>query len=70
VAAIAAKDGRATVKGIVPGDKLLQVGDVELSSATWGRVFEAMHGSPGESRTLVVERDGVRVKVVAPVTRF
>jgi len=70
VAAIVTKSGKPTVNGVSPGDKLLQVGDVELSGATWGRVFRALHGSPGQSRTLVVERNGVRLRIVAPVTRF
>jgi hypothetical protein len=70
VAAIATKNGRPTVKGVFPGDNLLQVGDVELSSATWGKVFQAMHGSTGQSRTLVVERNGVRVRIVEPITSF
>jgi hypothetical protein len=35
-----------------------------------GQVFHAMHGSPGESRPLLVERNGVRLRIAANVTRF
>ncbi len=70
VSGIATKNGHATVQGIRPGDKLIRVGDLELSKAIWGQVFEAMHGSPGESRSLLVERDGARRTIRTTVTAF
>jgi hypothetical protein len=70
VAAIATRHGRATVAGVLPGDKLVRVDDLDLSTATWGEVFEAMHGSPGQSRRLILERGGVRRPISATVTGF
>ena len=70
VAAIATKNGSATVSGVLPGDELVRVGHLELSSATWGDVFRAMHGAPGQSRALVLDRHGETFKITAGVTRF
>jgi C-terminal processing protease CtpA/Prc len=70
VAAIATQHGRATVAGVLAGDKLVRVDDLDLSTATWGQVFAALHGSPGQSRRLILERGGVRRSVSGKVTRF
>jgi C-terminal processing protease CtpA/Prc len=70
VAAIATKNGKATVEGVLPGDKLIRVGDLELGKATWGAIYDAMHGKPGESRSLILERGGNRFTVDVKVTAF
>jgi C-terminal processing protease CtpA/Prc len=70
IAAVATKNGRPTVEGVLPGDKLIRVGGLELSQATWGAIFEALHGKPAESRSLILERNGNRFTVVAKVTGF
>jgi len=70
VAAIATRHGKVAVAGVLPGDKLVSVDDVDLSTATWGQVFEAMHGSPGQSRRLILERGGTRRQISAKVTAF
>ena len=70
VAGVATKNGRTTVDGVLPGDQLVRVGDLDLSTATWGRIFEAMHGLRGQSRSLIVERAGVPLAVTATVTAF
>jgi hypothetical protein len=70
VAAIATKNGKATVEGVLPGDKLIRVGELELGKATWGAIYDAMHGKPGESRSLILERGGNRFTVDAKVTAF
>ena len=51
-------------------DRLIQVDDVVLSSATRGAIFAALHGKPGEVRVLVLERDGQQLTVPAKVTAF
>jgi len=58
------------VDAVRVGDKLIQVDDVVLSSATRGAIFAALHGKPGEARMLVVERDGQQLTVPAKVTAF
>ena len=70
IAGIAQKDGKPTVDAVRVGDRLIQVGDLQLSNATRGAIFAALHGKPGSVRTLVVERDGKRLNVVAKTTAF
>ena len=70
VAAVATKNGKPVVEGVLPGDKLIRVGDLEVEEATWGAIYSAMHGKPGESRMLTLERNGTRVTVAAKVTGF
>jgi hypothetical protein len=70
IAGIAQKDGKPTVDAVRVGDRLIQVDDLQVSSATRGAIFAALHGKPGSVRTLVVERDGKRLTVPAKVTAF
>jgi hypothetical protein len=70
VAAVATKNGTATVEGVLPGDRLIRVGALETGKATWGAIYDAMHGEPGETRLLVLERDGKQFTVAAKVTAF
>jgi hypothetical protein len=70
VAGIATKNGRPTVEGIVPGDKLLRIGALDTAGATWGSIYSALHGRPGERRTLTIERDRRRLSVPATITAF
>lgn len=70
VDAIATKNGLPTVNGVRPGDKLIRIGELDVARATWGAVYSSMHGTPGESRTLIVERNGVRITVNTRVTAF
>ena len=70
VESVARKNGVPTVEGVLPGDQLIRAGDLELRGATWGQIYGAMHGRPGEPRKLVLDRDGRRVTAVAHVTRF
>jgi hypothetical protein len=70
VAAVAAKNGRPTVEGVLPGDQLIRVGGLETGQATWGAIYDALHGRPGETRSLVLERNGNRLTVAATVTGF
>jgi hypothetical protein len=70
IAGIAQKSGKPTVDTVRVGDKLIQVDNVVLSSATRGAIFAALHGKPGEVRMLVVERDGQQLTVPAKVTAF
>lgn len=70
VAAVVTQNGKPTVEGVVAGDKLVEVGALRLGTASWGAVFSALHGKPGELRTLVVERGGERITVHAKVVSF
>lgn len=70
VAAIATKNGRPTVMGVMPGDRLVRIGNLDLATASKGAIYDALHGTPGESRALTLERNGARVSVNVPVTAF
>ena len=70
VAGVVAKDGKPTVAGVQAGDKLLRVGALDTSGALMGTVVDALRGTPGEARTLVVEREGKRLTVQATVKRL
>jgi hypothetical protein len=70
VAAVATQNGKPTVEGVQVGDKLLQVGALHTDVATRGAIFSAMHGKPGEVRTLLLERDTKQITVQAKVAAF
>ena len=70
VAAIVTQNGKPTVEGVQVGDKLLQIGALHTGTATWGAIFSAMHGKPGEIRTLLLERDTKQFTVHAKVVVF
>lgn len=70
IAGVALKDGRPTVDGVVVGDRLIKIDDLDMSSATRGAIFSALHGKPVETRVLTVERNGEQLKVTATVTAF
>ncbi len=61
---------KATVEGVVPGDRLLRIGDLEVTGATMGTVVDALRGKPGDICVLVLERDGGRISIKAPVKRL
>jgi hypothetical protein len=70
IAGIAEKDGKPTGNSVRVGDKLIQVNDLQVSSATRGAIFAALHGEPGSVRSLVLERNGQQLTVPAKVTAF
>jgi C-terminal processing protease CtpA/Prc len=70
VAGIAQKHGQPTVDAVRVGDRLVQVDDFQVSDATRGAIFAALHGKPGSVRTLVVERDGKRLNLAVKITAF
>lgn len=70
IAGVATRNGRATVTGVLPGDRLLKVDGLATDTATWGAIYHALHGKPGEMRLLTLERNGRRLVVSARVTAF
>jgi len=70
VAAIATKNGKPTVEGVLPDDKLIKVDQLDTGTATWGAIYDALHGKPGEARSLILERNGQRLAIDAKVTGF
>jgi hypothetical protein len=70
IAGIAQKHGQPTADTVRVGDRLVQIDDLQLSNATRGAIFAALHGKPGSVRTLVVERNGKRLNVAEKITAF
>jgi hypothetical protein len=67
IAGIAQKDGKPTVNAVRDGDRLIQVDNLQVSSANCGAIFAALQGRTGSVRKLVVERDGKRLSVAAKI---
>ena len=70
IAGVALKDERPTVDGVVAGDRLVEIDDLDVSIATRGAIFSALHGNPGDTHVLILERNGKQLKVIAKVTAF
>jgi hypothetical protein len=70
VAGVAVKDGRPAVEGIRPGDRLVRVDSTDAAGASMGKIVDALRGTPGTTRTLVIERGGERIVVKAKTMRF
>jgi hypothetical protein len=70
VAGIAQKQGKMTVQFVQPGDELVRVNGTKLQGASLGTVYNLLHGRPGETRTLLLERDAKLFEVSARVTAF
>jgi hypothetical protein len=70
IAGVAMKDGRLTVDGVIVGDRLVKIDDLDVSGATRGAIFLALHGKLGDTRVLTLERNDKQLKVIAKVTAF
>jgi hypothetical protein len=70
VAGIARKNGRPTVAGVLPGDRLVSIDDHAVAGLTRGQLLADLHGRSEESRNLILIRKGERIEVRAPVTGF
>lgn len=70
VAAIATKNGKPTVDGVQPGDKLIRIDGLDTKRSTWGGIYDALHGKPNETRVLVIGRGANQVTVNTTVTAF
>jgi predicted aspartyl protease len=70
VAGVVSRDGRVLVAGVEPGDRLLKVDGLEVTGAFMGMVIGALRGKPGETRLLLLERQGKPLTVRATVMRL
>jgi len=67
VVGVVEKAGKPVVNGVVSGDILFSIGNLNIRGATMGKVVDALRGSPGEIRILGIERDGKRFRINAKV---
>jgi C-terminal processing protease CtpA/Prc len=70
VIGVADHERKPSVSEVKAGDTLLTVDNARVSGGTMGQVWSLLSGSPGEMRTLGLERDGKPLTVKATVYRF
>jgi len=70
VLAVLEFEGKPAVPEVKPGDTLIGVDGAPATGATLGQVWSLLGGTPGQTRTLTLERDGKRFNVDARVQRF
>jgi hypothetical protein len=70
IAGIATREGKPTVEGVQTGDTLLQVDALVARGASRGAIYSALHGNPGDTRTLTLARNGRQFVVQANVIEF
>lgn len=70
VLGVADYEGKPSVPGVEKGDILLTIQGGRATGATMGQVWSLLSGSPGDIRTLVLDRAGSQITVNAPVRRF
>ena len=67
---VADYDGKPSVPDVKTGDVLVGVDGAPATGATMGQVWSLLGGTPGQVRTLTLEREGKRFTIDAPVRRF
>src|SRR5581483_11796485 len=70
VVGVAEYDGKPAVPDVKAGDVLLTIDDTPPKGGTMGQVWSLLGGAPGDTRTLVFERDGKPITVKATVRGF
>ena len=70
ILSVSERNDKATIDAIKSGDKLIKVGNLEVTHAPMAKVIKALRGNPNEKRMLVLERDGKQFSVAAPVLRI
>ena len=70
VLGVADYEGKPSVPDVKAGDVLMGVDGAPATGATMGQVWSLLGGTPGQIRTLTLEREGKRFTVEATVRRF
>ena len=70
VLGVADYEGKPSVPDVKAGDVLVGVDGAPAAGATMGQVWSLLGGTPGQIRTLTLEREGKRFTVDATVRRF
>ncbi|HXJ90403.1 MAG TPA: hypothetical protein VMS18_26560 [Candidatus Binatia bacterium] len=67
---VADYDGKPSVEGVQPGDRLVAVNDLPLHDATMGQAWSMLGGKPGDEKKLTIEHAGKEFTVPASVLHF
>lgn len=67
VSGVARQAGKSLIEEVTAGDRLLKVSSLDVTGKSLGEVLDALHGAPGQTRNLVLERNGKQITVSAPV---
>jgi hypothetical protein len=67
---VADYNGKPSVEGVQSGDQLISVNGIRATGGTMGQVWSSLEGSPGQERTLTIERAGKQIEVKATVQHF
>src|SRR5215472_5119374 len=63
-------DGKPSVEGVQPGDRLVAINDLSVREGTMGQVWSMLGGKPGDGKKLTLERGGEQFTVSAVVEHF
>jgi len=67
---VSSYNGKLSAPGVLKGDILLKVNNKIVSGLTMGKAWSLLHGNPGTSYTLTVQREGKQFTVNAVAHRF
>jgi membrane-associated protease RseP (regulator of RpoE activity) len=62
--------GKSSVPGVQPGDRLLSIDDTPVADFTLGQAWSLLQGTPGKERKLTVSREDKQFTVAARVQHF
>ena len=67
---VADYEDKPAVAGVQKGDVLISVDSARATGGTMGQVWSSLEGTPGQQRTLILERAGKQFEVKATVRHF
>jgi hypothetical protein len=67
---VAEFQGKSSVPGVQPGDRLLSIDDTPVADFTLGQTWSLLQGAPGKERRLTLSRENKQFTVVARVQHF
>jgi hypothetical protein len=70
IVAVVPFEGQPSVADVKAGDLLVGVDGAPVTGATMGQVWSLLSGEPGQTRKLIIEREGKRDTVAATVRRW
>jgi len=70
IGGIVGRNGQPATEGLMAGDRLVQIDGQRIDGWPRERVLAALHGKPGESRSIVVDRNGRMIERTTVVSAF